>query len=84
MKQGLQGELSHHLAVYRQGWALPRAFYRDEALYRVDVEQMLSHGRLRAAARYTIGKSIAYGFVRHAALRSARTPYDPERRRILT
>ena len=30
MKQGLQGELAHHLAAYRPGWSLPRPFYSDE------------------------------------------------------
>jgi Rieske 2Fe-2S family protein len=49
MKQGLQGELAHHLSAYRPGWSLPRAFYRDEALYRVDVEQIWRRGWLFAA-----------------------------------
>ncbi len=48
MKQGLQGELAHQLAAYRPGWSLPRAFYRDEALYRVDVEQIWRRGWLFA------------------------------------
>lgn len=48
MKQGLQGELSHHLAGYRPGWSLPRAFYREEAIYRADIEQIWRKGWLFA------------------------------------
>src|ERR1700741_3375111 len=48
MKQGLQGELAHHLAAYRPGWSLPRAFYRDESVYRVDVERVWRKGWLFA------------------------------------
>lgn len=48
MKQGLQGELSNHLAAYRPGWSLPRAFHRDEALYRADIEQIWRRGWLFA------------------------------------
>ena len=48
MKHGLQGELAHHLAPYRPGWSLPRAFYSDEALYRVDVERIWRRGWLFA------------------------------------
>jgi glycine betaine monooxygenase A len=48
MKQGLQGELSHHLSAYRPGWSLPRAFHRDEALYRADIEQIWRRGWLFA------------------------------------
>src|SRR5262245_35022507 len=48
MKQGLQGELAHHLAEYRPGLSLPGPFYRDEALYRVDIEQILRRGWLFA------------------------------------
>jgi len=48
MKQGLQGELAHHLAAYRPGWSLPRAFYREQALYRTDIEQIWRRGWLFA------------------------------------
>ena len=48
MKQGLQGELAHHLAAYRPGWSLPRPFYRDEALYRADLERIWRRGWLFA------------------------------------
>jgi Rieske 2Fe-2S family protein len=48
MKQGLQGELSNHLAAYRPGWSLPRAFHRDDALYRADIEQIWRRGWLFA------------------------------------
>ena len=49
MKQGLQGELARHLSAYRPGWSLPRAFYRDEALYGVDVERIWRRGWVFAA-----------------------------------
>jgi len=48
MKQGLQGELAHHLAAYRPGWSLPRPFYRDAAIYRADIEQIWRRGWLFA------------------------------------
>jgi glycine betaine catabolism A len=48
MKQGLQGELAHHLAAYRPGWSLPRPFYSDEAIYRADMEQVWRKGWLFA------------------------------------
>ena len=48
MKQGLQGELAHHLAAYRPGWTLPRPFHRDEAIYRADIEQIWRRGWLFA------------------------------------
>src|SRR5262245_12536662 len=48
MKQGLQGELAHHVAAYRPGWSLPRPFYRDEAVYRADIEQIWRRGWLFA------------------------------------
>jgi glycine betaine monooxygenase A len=48
MKQGLQGELSSHLAAYRPGWSLPRPFYRDETIYRADIEQIWRKGWLFA------------------------------------
>ena len=48
MKQGLQGELAHHLAAYRPGWTLPRPFHRDEAIYRADLEQIWRRGWLFA------------------------------------
>ena len=48
MKQGLQGELSSHLAAYRPGWSLPRPFYRDETVYRADLEQIWRKGWLFA------------------------------------
>jgi glycine betaine catabolism A len=49
MKQGLQGELSSHLATYRPGWSLPRPFYREESVYRADIEQIWRRGWLFAA-----------------------------------
>ena len=48
MKQGLQGELSSQLAAYRPGWSLPRPFYRDETIYRADIEQIWRKGWLFA------------------------------------
>ncbi|MGH8691515.1 MAG: aromatic ring-hydroxylating oxygenase subunit alpha, partial [Burkholderiales bacterium] len=48
MKQGLQGELAHHLAGYRPGWSLPGAFHRDDAIYRADIEQIWRKGWLFA------------------------------------
>jgi Rieske 2Fe-2S family protein len=48
MKQGLQGELAHHLAAYRPGWSLPRPFYSDDAIYRADMEQVWRKGWLFA------------------------------------
>jgi Rieske 2Fe-2S family protein len=48
MKQGSQGELSSHLAAYRPGWSLPRAFYSDETVYRADLEQVWRRGWLFA------------------------------------
>src|ERR671924_226792 len=48
MKQGLQGELSTSLAEYRPGWSLPRPFYRDETIYRADIEQIWRKGWLFA------------------------------------
>jgi Rieske 2Fe-2S family protein len=48
MKQGSQGELSSHLAAYRPGWSLPRAFYRDETIYRADLQQVWRKGWLFA------------------------------------
>lgn len=48
MIRGMQGELSRHLAACRPGWSLPGAFYRDEALYRIDVEDIWRRGWLFA------------------------------------
>ena len=48
MKQGLQGELAHQLAAYRPGWSLPRSFYRDETIYRADIDQIWRRGWLFA------------------------------------
>ena len=48
MKQGLQGELSSHLAAYRPGFSLPRPFYREQTVYRADIEHIWRKGWLFA------------------------------------